>query len=110
MSDYPSSPTDPLPADPSAGQRAVIPCGDLLVGEFPPRCAQGRDMTFCGPGGACCGYTPGINDAERTRCEVWTRVMGYHRPLSAFNAGKQSEHAERKLFIERPGDLGGALG
>lgn len=39
---------------------------------------------------------------ERQECEVWTRVMGYHRPVSAFNAGKASEHAERRHFIERP--------
>jgi len=39
-------------------------------------------------------------DDERTRCEVWTRVMGYHRPVSAFNAGKCSEHRERQYFSE----------
>jgi hypothetical protein len=43
-----------------------------------------------------------LRDDERTRCEVWTRVMGYHRPVSAFNAGKRSEHAERQYFVERP--------
>ena len=32
------------------------------------------------------------------RCEVWTRVMGYYRPVSEFNLGKQSEFAERKYF------------
>lgn len=37
---------------------------------------------------------------ERTRCEVWTRVMGYHRPVSAWNKGKQSEHQERCYFQE----------
>ena len=31
-------------------------------------------------------------------CEVWTRVMGYHRPISEFNLGKQGEFAERKCF------------
>lgn len=41
-----------------------------------------------------------LDDAERTRCEVWTRVMGYHRPVSAFNAGKRAEHAERACFRE----------
>ena len=41
-----------------------------------------------------------LNDEERTRCEVWTRVMGYHRPVSAWNPGKQSEHAERQYFVE----------
>lgn len=39
-----------------------------------------------------------LEDKERTRCEVWTRVMGYHRPVSAFNPGKQSEHRERQYF------------
>ena len=39
---------------------------------------------------------------ERTRCEVWTRVMGYHRPVSAFNAGKRSEHRERTYFASPP--------
>lgn len=41
-------------------------------------------------------------DAERTPCEIWTRVMGYHRPVSAFNRGKQAEHAERRQFVECP--------
>jgi len=42
--------------------------------------------------------TPRLKDEERTRCEIWTRVMGYHRPISAWNAGKQSEHRERRYF------------
>lgn len=37
---------------------------------------------------------------KRTRCEVWTRVMGYHRPVSHFNIGKKSEHYSRKHFTE----------
>lgn len=37
---------------------------------------------------------------ERTRCEVWTRVMGYHRPVSHFNVGKKGEHYSRKHFEE----------
>ena len=37
---------------------------------------------------------------DRTRCTVYTRVMGYHRPVSEFNAGKQSEHHERTHFRE----------
>jgi hypothetical protein len=27
--------------------------------------------------------------------------MGYHRPVSAFNPGKQAEHAERVFFREQ---------
>lgn len=34
-------------------------------------------------------------------CEVWTRVMGYHRPVASFNIGKKGEHAERVPFQER---------
>ncbi len=41
-----------------------------------------------------------LRDEERTKCEVWTRVMGYHRPVSAFNAGKRSEHEDRRHFVE----------
>ena len=41
-----------------------------------------------------------LQDEERTRCEVWTRVMGYHRPVTGFNIGKKSEFAERKFFKE----------
>jgi len=41
-----------------------------------------------------------LEDHERQRCEIWTRVMGYHRPISQFNAGKQSEFKERKFFVE----------
>ena len=37
---------------------------------------------------------------ERQRCEVWTRVMGYHRPVASFNIGKKGEHHERCFFVE----------
>lgn len=37
---------------------------------------------------------------ERQPVENWTRVMGYHRPVSAFNVGKQAEHRERRMFRE----------
>jgi hypothetical protein len=43
-----------------------------------------------------------LPDAERQRCEIWTRVMGYHRPVASFNAGKQAEHAERRFFRLAP--------
>lgn len=42
----------------------------------------------------------GIREEERTLCEIWTRVMGYYRPVSQFNHGKQSEYAERIPFKE----------
>ena len=42
-----------------------------------------------------------LRDAERQPCEVWTRVMGYHRPVASFNIGKQGEHNERQFFAEK---------
>ncbi len=41
-----------------------------------------------------------LRDDERQRCEVWTRVMGYHRPVASFNIGKQGEFNERVHFVE----------
>mgnify|MGYP003613304255 FL=1 len=41
-----------------------------------------------------------IDNSRRTRCEVWTRVMGYHRPTSSFNTGKVGEFSERRFFNE----------
>lgn len=41
-----------------------------------------------------------LSDEERQPCEVWTRVMGYHRPVSSFNIGKKGEFKERKYFLE----------
>jgi hypothetical protein len=39
-------------------------------------------------------------NSERQPCEVWTRVMGYHRPVASFNIGKKGEHRERRFFLE----------
>ena len=41
-----------------------------------------------------------LADEERQPCEIWTRVMGYHRPVSSFNRGKQGEYADRTCFVE----------
>lgn len=59
-----------------------------IGGSRPHAAAPEQDPALC------------LEDSERTRCEVWTRVMGYHRPVSAFNAGKRSEHGERQYFVE----------
>ncbi|MBT0881817.1 hypothetical protein AVBRAN12642_05175 [Campylobacter sp. RM12642] len=39
------------------------------------------------------------NNDKRTKCMVYTRVMGYHRPVESFNLGKKGEHKERKMFV-----------
>ena len=40
------------------------------------------------------------NQSERTKCTIYTRVMGYHRPVESFNIGKKGEFNERKHFTE----------
>ena len=45
-----------------------------------------------------------LDDTERQRCEIWTRVMGYHRPVSSFNIGKKGEFHERRFFEEQRAD------
>lgn len=46
-----------------------------------------------------------LDDSERQPCEIWTRVMGYHRPMSSFNIGKQGEFHERRYFTEQRAGL-----
>lgn len=41
-----------------------------------------------------------IKNEERQLCEVYTRVMGYFRPISEFNIGKIGEYYERTCFKE----------
>jgi anaerobic ribonucleoside-triphosphate reductase len=38
---------------------------------------------------------------QRKKCIVYTRVMGYHRPVESFNIGKKGEHKQRKEFVEQ---------
>lgn len=50
--------------------------------------------------------------ADRGReqaCEVWTRVMGYFRPVTSFNTGKRSEYKERQMFTEQAASEHGPL-
>ncbi len=51
--------------------------------------------------------THGYLKGEQPECphcgektQVWTRVMGYFRPVDSFNIGKKGEHRERKFFTE----------
>ena len=42
-----------------------------------------------------------LKDEERQPCEVWTRVMGYFRPVNDFNVGKKQEFKDRKYFSQK---------
>ncbi len=35
---------------------------------------------------------------KRTRCEVYSRVVGYLRPVNQWNKGKQQEFSDRQMF------------
>ncbi len=35
---------------------------------------------------------------KRTKCEVYSRVVGYIRPVTQWNEGKQAEWSDRKTF------------
>ena len=43
-------------------------------------------------------------EISRTPCEVYTRVMGYLRPVSNYNVWKKSEFYSRKYFDEKKVD------
>ena len=42
-------------------------------------------------------------EKERTKCERYSRVVGYLRPVAQWNDGKQEEFKDRKLFTIKEG-------
>jgi len=40
-----------------------------------------------------------IDDKLRTRCEVYSRVVGYFTATNTWNDGKRSEYNDRKEFV-----------
>lgn len=39
-----------------------------------------------------------LEKLNRTKCEIWSRVTGYLRPVNTWNRGKQSEFKDRKNY------------
>ena len=35
---------------------------------------------------------------KRTHCEIYSRIVGYLRPINQWNEGKQAEWKDRKVF------------
>lgn len=35
---------------------------------------------------------------SKNKCEVWSRVVGYLRPVDGYNPGKKQEFEERKTY------------
>lgn len=40
----------------------------------------------------------GVSNLQRTKCEVFSRVVGYIRPVQQWNDGKVAEFNQRKTF------------
>lgn len=38
-------------------------------------------------------------DKKRTKCEIYSRVVGYLRPVQQWNDGKQEEWKKRKTYL-----------
>jgi ribonucleoside-triphosphate reductase len=38
------------------------------------------------------------DNSPRQKCEVYSRVVGYLRPISQWNKGKQQEFKDRKVY------------
>ncbi|MBT3985716.1 hypothetical protein HOD38_02565 [archaeon] len=38
---------------------------------------------------------------QRTKCEVFTRIVGYIRPVQNWNKGKKEEFGDRVTFREK---------
>jgi hypothetical protein len=49
-----------------------------------------------------------VSDGEasemRVPCEIYSRIVGYLRPVQAWNQGKQQEYRERQVFNVAPTD------
>ncbi len=42
-----------------------------------------------------------LNSEKVIKCEVFSRVVGYHRPTNNWNDGKKAEYDMRKAFNEK---------
>jgi len=40
----------------------------------------------------------------KTKCEVYSRIVGYLRPITQWNDGKLAEYGDRKIFKTEESD------
>ncbi|MBN2197929.1 hypothetical protein JW698_01930 [Candidatus Wolfebacteria bacterium] len=45
-------------------------------------------------------YKKNPNLTNFRNCEVYSRIVGYLRPVSQWNEGKQQEYKEKKIFAQ----------
>jgi anaerobic ribonucleoside-triphosphate reductase len=41
------------------------------------------------------------NNTKRTKCEIYSRCVGYLRPVRQWNPGKRQEFADRKVYVHK---------
>lgn len=39
-----------------------------------------------------------LKHVKGTPCEVWTRIIGYFRPVKSWNKGQQAQYKDRVLY------------
>lgn len=39
-----------------------------------------------------------MDSSKRQKCEVYSRVVGYIRPVAQWNKGKKAEYKDRKTY------------
>ena len=45
-----------------------------------------------------------MEEKKRTKCEIYSRIVGYLRPINQWNEGKQAEWKQRKVFKIKEGE------
>lgn len=55
-------------------------------------------FSICPSHGYLAGETPECPKCG-VRCEVWSRIVGYFRPVDQWNTGKKSEYVQRKEYV-----------
>ena len=50
-----------------------------------------------------------MSEEKRVRCEVYSRVVGYFRPVCNWHKAKQQEFADRRVFTSAGSDKIGEM-
>lgn len=50
-----------------------------------------------------------MSDTKQIPCEVYSRIVGYYRPVQNWHKGKQQEFADRKMFTLDAPEMKAAL-
>ncbi len=76
--------------------KAVNVKGKELENGFFLRYPHGEEMIDVVKCKDCYEKNPALENFQK--CEVYSRIVGYLRPVSQWNPGKKTEYADRKVF------------